>query len=90
MGLRRHSWSAYALLPGQVYHRRYAKTAFARECLGEYCQYPYKGQPLFRTVGNDSTFYRPPTANQLRHCLKQIPEDFEMCFKVWEEITIPA
>ena len=48
------------------------------------------GEPLFRTVGNDSTFYRPPTANQLRRYLNQIPEDFEMCFKVWEEITIPS
>ena len=75
---------------GQVYHKRYAKTAFARECLGEYCQFLYKGEPLFRTVGNDSTFYRPPTANQLRRYLNQIPEDFEMCFKVWEEITIPS
>src|SRR5215831_11579391 len=75
---------------GQVYHKQYAKTAFARECLGEYCQYLYNGQPLFRTVGNDSTFYRPPTPNQLRNYLKQIPEDFEMCFKVWEELTIPT
>lgn len=74
---------------GQVYRRRYARTTFARECLGEYCQYLYNGEPLFRTVGNDSTFYRPPTASQLRHYLNQIPEDFEMCFKVWEEITIP-
>jgi len=74
---------------GQVYLKKYAKTAFARECLGEYCQYLYNGEPLFRTVGNDSTFYRPPTANQLRHYLNQIPEDFEMCFKVWEEITVP-
>ena len=41
-------------------------------------------------MGNDATFYRPPTANQLRHYLNQIPEDFEMCFKVWEEITIPT
>lgn len=75
---------------GQVYKKTYAKSAFARECLGEYCQYQYQGEPLFRTVGNDSTFYRPPTTNQLRHYLKQIPEDFEMCFKVWEEITIPT
>lgn len=74
---------------GQVYQRQYAKTTFARECLGEYCQYLYNDEPLFRTVGSDSTFYRPPTASQLRHYLKQIPEDFEMCFKVWEEITIP-
>jgi uncharacterized protein YecE (DUF72 family) len=74
---------------GQVYLKQYAKTTFARECLGEYCQYLYNGVPLFRTVGNDATFYRPPSANQLRKYLSQIPEDFEMCFKVWEEITIP-
>jgi uncharacterized protein YecE (DUF72 family) len=75
---------------GQVYIRQYAKIKFAQECLGEYCQYQYINKPLFRTVGNDSTFYRPPTANQLRRYLNQIPEDFEMCFKVWEEITIPS
>ena len=75
---------------GQVYLKQYAKTTFARECLGEYCQYLYNGEPCFRTVGNDSTFYRPPTANQLRKYLNQIPEDFEMCFKVWEELTIPT
>jgi len=75
---------------GQVYQKAYKKTNFARECLGEYCQYLYNGEPLFRTVGNDSTFYRPPTVNQLRHYLTQIPEDFQMCFKVWEELTTPA
>ena len=75
---------------GQVYKRQYAKSTFARECLGEYCQYQYQGKPLFRTVGNDATFYRPPSANQLRRYLTQIPEDFEMCFKVWEELTIPS
>ena len=75
---------------GQIYKKSYAKTAFARECLGEYCQYLSDGEPLFRTVGNDSTFYRPPTVGQLSRYLHQIPEDFEMCCKVWEEITIPA
>ena len=75
---------------GQIYKRSYAKSAFARECLGEYCQYLSNGEPLFRTVGNDSTFYRPPTAGQLSRYLHQIPEDFEMCCKVWEEITIPV
>ena len=74
---------------GQVYLKKYSKTTFARECLGEYCQYLHDGDVCFRTVGNDSTFYRPPTSNQLRQYLNQIPEDFEMCFKVWEEITIP-
>ena len=80
---------AYEGWQGQVYHRHYTKSTFARECLGEYCQYEYQGEPLFRTVGNDSTFYRPPTANQLRRYLNQLPEDFDMCSKVWEEITIP-
>ena len=75
---------------GQIYKKPYPKSAFARECLGEYCQYLYNGEPLFRTVGNDSTFYRPPTASQLSRYLRQIPEDFEMCCKVWEEITIPT
>jgi len=75
---------------GQVYHRQYAKSRFAQECLGEYCQFQYNHEPLFRTVGNDATFYRPPTANQLRRYLNLIPEDFEMCCKVWEEITIPS
>lgn len=75
---------------GQVHKRQYAESTFNRECLGEYCQYQYQDAPRFRTVGNDSTFYRPPTANQLRHYLTQIPEDFQMRFKVWEDITIPS
>ncbi len=74
---------------GQVYLKPYTKSLFARECLGEYCQYQYNGEPLFRTVGNDSAFYRPAMANQLLRYLNQIPEDFELCSKVWEEITIP-
>ena len=53
---------------GQVYKRQYTKTAFTHEYLGEFCQYLYKGQLLFRMVGNDSTFYWPPTTNQLTRC----------------------
>ncbi len=75
---------------GQIYTRTYTKTGFTWDCLVEFCQYLYKGEPLFRTVGNDATFYRPPTASQLSRYLDQIPEDFEMCAKVWEEITIPT
>lgn len=75
---------------GQVYRLPYAKSKFARECLAEYCQYQYQGEPLFRTVGNDGTFYRPATVNQLHRYASQIPEDFEMCCKVWEELTIPT
>jgi uncharacterized protein YecE (DUF72 family) len=81
---------AYEVWKGQIYKKKYTKRLFDRECLGEYCQYLYNGEPLFRTVGNDSTFYRPPTANQLKNYLNQIPEDFQMCFEVWEELTIPT
>ena len=83
------TWT-YVGWQGQVYTRQYAKSRFAQECLGEYCQYQHNDEPLFRTVGNDATFYRPPTTNQLRRYLNQIPDGFEMCFKVWEEITIPS
>lgn len=48
----------------------------------QYCQYRYNCQALFRTVGNDATFYQLPTANPLGHYLKLMPEDFEMCLKV--------
>jgi len=80
---------AYEGWKGQIYQKLYAKSRFSRECLVEYCRYQYNNEPLFRTVGNDSTFYRPSTADQLRHYSNQVTEDFEMCFKVWEEITIP-
>ena len=55
--------------------------------MGEFCQYLYKGQPLFHILGNDSTFYRPPMTGQITRYLSQIPEGFEMCCKVWEEIS---
>lgn len=54
------------------------------------CQYFHNGEPLLRTLGNDSTFYRPPTAKQLRQYRNRISGDFELCVKAWEEITIPA
>ncbi|MDH5639876.1 MAG: DUF72 domain-containing protein [Nitrospira sp.] len=80
---------AYEGWQGQVYQKRYAQSRFSQQCLGEYCRYLHHNAPLFRTVGNDSAFYRPPSTGQLTRYLDQIPEDFEMCFKVWEEITIP-
>ncbi|GKS60225.1 hypothetical protein YTPLAS18_37520 [Nitrospira sp.] len=83
------TWT-YAGWQGQVYTRAYPKSKFSQLCLEEYAQYTYQGDTLFHCVGNDSTFYRPPTVNQLRRYAAQVPEDFEMCCKVWEEITIPA
>jgi uncharacterized protein YecE (DUF72 family) len=75
---------------GQVYVKDYPKGTFTRECLAEYCQYLHKGVPLFRTVGNDSTFYRPPTASQLQAYRDRMPTGLDMCCKVWEDITVPV
>lgn len=75
---------------GQVYLKGYPKGSFTKHCLAEYWQFPHNGTPLFRTVGNDSTFYRPPTSQQLRAYRDQMPETVSMCFKVWEDITVPV
>jgi uncharacterized protein YecE (DUF72 family) len=50
---------------GLVYHKTYARNRFKQECLAEYARYLYRGEPLFRTVGFDQTFYSPPTDAQL-------------------------
>ncbi|MBS0152249.1 MAG: DUF72 domain-containing protein [Nitrospira sp.] len=75
---------------GQVYLKNYPKGSFTKQCLSEYWQFQHNGSPLFRTVGNDSTFYRPPTRAQLLAYRDQMPEQAEMCFKVWEDITVPV
>ena len=74
---------------GQVYKRIYPKGRFKQDCLSEYCQYAPQSEPLFRTVGLDATFYRPPTDQQLQHYAAQLPAGFEMLSKVWERITVP-
>lgn len=75
---------------GQVYLKDYPKGMFTKHCLSEYWEFPDHGSPLFRTVGNDSTFYRPPTSQQLRAYRDQMPTDCTMCFKVWEDLTVPV
>src|SRR5579884_2787171 len=80
---------AYEGWQGIIYQQRYDKRRFKQDCLAEYARYVYRGHPLFRTVGLDLTFYGPPTVELLSHHAKQLPEGFEMCSKVWEEITIP-
>ncbi|HTL60245.1 MAG TPA: DUF72 domain-containing protein [Nitrospira sp.] len=75
---------------GAVYKQPYPKGRFKQDCLAEYARYEYEGEPLFRTVGFDFTFYAPPTAKQLAHYASLIPHGFEACAKVWEEITIPV
>lgn len=83
------SW-AYEGWRGQVYRQAYAKSRFAKDCLKEYAAYEHGGTRLFRTVGVDHSFYRPPTAVQWADYAVQVPEDFRICSKVWEEITIAA
>lgn len=80
---------AYEGWQGLLYHRSYPKSRFKKDCLAEYARYEYRGERLFRTVGLDQTFYRPPTPAQLAHYAEQLPTGFEMCSKVWEELTIP-
>jgi len=83
------SW-AYEGWKGQVYHQAYSKSRFATACLKEYAAYEHGGKRLFRTVGVDHSFYRPPTASQWKGYAEQVPDDFRICAKVWEEVTIPA
>ena len=83
------SW-AYEGWQGQVYTRAYPKNRFARDCLAEYAAYEYEGTRLFRTVGVDHSFYRPPTTAQWHDYAAQVPDDFRICSKVWEELTIAA
>lgn len=81
---------AYEGWRGLVYRQPYPKGRFKQDCLAEYAQYHYRGRPLFRTVGDDRAFYRPPAADELRHYAAQLPDGFDICSKVWEEITIPV
>ena len=50
---------AYEGWQGQVYKQQYAKSVFARECLGEYCQYQYNNEPVFRAVGKFNRRFLP-------------------------------
>lgn len=75
---------------GDVYRKRYPKGRFKQDCLAEYAAYPYKGEPLFRTVGFDFTFYGPPSRKQLTHYATLLPPGFTVCPKVWEEVTVPV
>ena len=68
---------------GLVYHRSYPKSAPAARMLEEYARFP-----LFRTVGIDSSFYRPPSPATLEAYARALPPGFPCVSKVWEQITI--
>jgi hypothetical protein len=66
-------------IPKRTRHGR-----FKQDCLAEYARHTYEGEPLFQTVGLDQTFYGPATVDQLAHYAKQLPNEFDVCSKVWE------
>ena len=69
---------------GLVYHDHYrSKAEFTREALSEYGRCP-----LFRAVGVDSTYYRPPTGAVLSKLVAQAP-NLQFGIKAWQEITAP-
>ncbi|MFO0774174.1 MAG: DUF72 domain-containing protein [Nitrospiraceae bacterium] len=83
------SW-AYEGWKGQIYQRDYSEARFSRESLAEYATYAVGGTRLFGTVGVDHSFYRPPTRAQWQRYADLVPDDFQFCLKVWEELTIPT
>ncbi len=76
------TWT-YTGWSGLVYHRSYPKSAPAARMLEEYARFP-----LFRTVGIDSSFYRPPSAATLESYAAVLPPGFPCVSKVWDQITV--
>lgn len=78
------SWT-YPGWKGLIYSHQYSsEKSFRSECLREYA-----GWPLFRTVGIDSSFYKPLSSDILAHYSSCVPEHFQWISKVWERITTP-
>jgi len=75
------SWT-YPGWTGLVYRRHYPKSGAAAAMLAEYARCP-----LFRAVGVDSFFYRPPSPEVLRDYRAAVPSDFPLVMKVWDRIT---
>lgn len=67
---------------GLVYERPYPKAGATVRMLEEYARFP-----LFRTVGVDSFFYRPPSVETLEQYASVLPADFPCVMKVWDRIT---
>lgn len=67
---------------GLVYRGRPSERTLVERGLAEYADYP-----LFRTVGIDSSYYRPLSESTLERYRKQLPRAFPCVVKVWNEIT---
>lgn len=76
------SWT-YPGWQGLIYHRPYPKTGAAGRMLEEYARFP-----LFRTVGIDSSFYRPLTPKTYADYGAHLPVGFPCVSKVWNQITV--
>ncbi len=76
------SWT-YPGWTGLIYRGPYPKRDASTSLLGEVARWP-----LFRTVGIDSAFYAPPSAETLQRYSRQLPDDFPCVSKVWQEITV--
>ncbi|HWA57107.1 MAG TPA: DUF72 domain-containing protein [Gemmatimonadales bacterium] len=76
------SWT-YPGWHGMVYQREYPKTGNSAPMLEEYARFP-----LFRTVGIDSSFYAPPTPEQLTAYARALPPGFRCVSKVWDRLTV--
>ncbi|HSE46566.1 MAG TPA: DUF72 domain-containing protein [Gemmatimonadales bacterium] len=76
------SWN-YPGWKGLVYHQDYPKNGAAAKMLAEYVKFP-----LFRTIGIDSSFYAPPTPEQLHKYAQRLPPGFPCVMKVWDRFTV--
>ncbi|MDH4131260.1 MAG: DUF72 domain-containing protein [Gemmatimonadota bacterium] len=76
------SWT-YPGWKGLVYRQDYPKSGASAAMLAEYARFP-----LFRTVGIDSTFYAPPSAEMLESYAAALPPGFKCVSKVWDRITV--
>jgi uncharacterized protein YecE (DUF72 family) len=64
-----------------LWHGRFAKTRFERNCLAEYAE-------VFKTVCVDASYYHFPDRGSLGRLVAQVPGDFLFGFKVPDEITV--
>ncbi len=75
------SWT-YPGWTGLVYGKRFPKTGASTAMLAAYARCP-----LFRTVGVDSFYYRPPSPDLLSDYRQALPAGFPLVMKVWDRIT---
>jgi uncharacterized protein YecE (DUF72 family) len=77
------SWS-FPGWAGIVYDREYPAARLSRDGLAAYGQHP-----LLRTVGVDSSFYNPVSADRWQHWAEQVPDDFRFLVKGARQVTSP-